>query len=101
MPAQATADVYPLGGDTRYLLASDASRIIETRQLHRTILETKHAPSSDKKTVGGFHTHVLTDTPEDTDVFHVLRQSPPVPEFVETKSGTYIVNTDGTIKRVK
>jgi hypothetical protein len=101
LPAQTTAGIYPLGGDTRCLLAADGSRIIETRQLHRTILETKHAPSSDKKTVGGFHTHVLTDTPEDTGVFHVLRQSPTVPEFVGTKSGTYVVNTDGTIKRVK
>lgn len=101
LPAQTTADAYPLGGDTRYLLASDGSKIIETRQLHRTILETKHARSSNKKTAGAFHTHVLTDTPEDTDVFHVLRQSPPVPEFVGTKSGTYVINTDGTIKRVK
>jgi hypothetical protein len=101
LPAQTTADVYPLGGDARYLLSADGSKIIETRQLHKTILENKHVPSSDKKTVAGYHTHVLTDTPEDTDVFHVLRQSPPVPEFVETKSGTYIVNTDGTIKRVK
>jgi hypothetical protein len=54
-----------------------------------------------KKTAGGFHTHILTDTPEDTDVFHVLRRTTPVPEFVGTKSGTYVVNTDGTIKRVK
>ena len=101
LPAQTTADVYLLGGDTRYLLSADGSRIIETRQLHRTILETKRGPSLDKKTAGGFHTHVLTDTPEDTDVFHVLRQSPPCAEFVGTKSGTYVVNTDGTIKRVK
>lgn len=101
LPAQSTADAYPLGGDTRYLLSADGLRIMETRQLHRTILETKHAPSSDKKTVGGFHSHVLTDTPEDTDVFHVLRQSPPLPEFVGTRNGTYVVNTDGTIKRVK
>jgi hypothetical protein len=88
LPAQTTADVYPLGGDTRYLLSADGSRIIETRELHRTILETKHPSPSGKKTVAGFHTHVLTDTPEDTDVFHVLTQSPPLPEYVGTKNGT-------------
>jgi hypothetical protein len=75
LPAQTTADVYPLGGDTRFLLSADGSKIIETRQLHRTILE--NTPSSDIKPVAGYHTHVLTDEPEDTDVFHVLRQSPP------------------------
>jgi hypothetical protein len=99
LPAQTTAHVYPLGGDTRYLLSADGSKIIETRQLHKTILERK--PSSISKTVAGYHTHVLTDTPEDTDVFLVLQQSPPVPEFVGTKNGTYVVNTDGTIRRVK
>jgi hypothetical protein len=101
LPAQTVADVYPLGGDTRFLVSADGSKILETRQLHKTILETRHSSSSDKKAVGGFHTHILTDTPEDTDVFHVLRQSPPVPEFIGTKSGTYVVNTDGTIKRLK
>lgn len=101
LPAQTTADVYPHGGDTRYLLSADGSQIIETRQLHKTILENKREPSSDTKTVAGYHTHILTDTPEDTDVFHVLRQSPPLPEYVGTKSDTYVVNADGTIKRVK
>ena len=101
LPARATAGVYPLGGDTRYLLSADGSNILETRQLHKTILENQHAPSSDKKTVAGYHTHVLTDMPEDTDVFHVLVQSPPRAEYVGTKSGTYLVNPDGTIKRVK
>jgi len=37
----------------------------------------------------------------DTDVFHVLRRTPPVPEFIGTKSGIYIVQVDGTIKREK
>jgi hypothetical protein len=101
IPAQTVANAYPLGGDTRFLLSADGSAILETRQLHKTILETKHPPSSGKTTVGGIHTHVLTDTPEDTDVFHVLRQSPPLPEFVGTRSGTYVVNTDGTIKHAK
>ena len=101
LPGQTVADVYPLGGDTRFLVSADGSNIIETRQLHKTILEVKHSVPSGTKPAGGFHTHVLTDTPEDTDVFHVLRQTPPLPEFVGTKSGNYMVETDGKIKLVK
>jgi hypothetical protein len=76
LPAQTAADVYPLGGDTRFLVSADGFQIIETRPLHKTILEVKHSATAGKKPAGGFHTHVLTDTPEDTDVFHVLRQTP-------------------------
>lgn len=101
LPAQTVANVYPLGGDTWFLVSSDGSKIIETRQLHKTILEVKHSAPAGKTPAGSFHTHVLTDTPEDTDVFHVLRQNPPLPEFVGTKSGNYMVETDATIKRIK
>jgi hypothetical protein len=100
VPAQTMADVYPLGGDMRYLVSPDGSTILETRQLHKTILEIKNSDKS-IKVAGGYHTHVLSDVPEDTDVFHVLRRKPPVPEIVGTKSGIYIVQTDGTIKREK
>jgi hypothetical protein len=101
LPAQTVADVYPLGGDTRFLVAADGSQIIETRPLHKTILEVKHAAPAGKTPAGGFRTRVLTDAPEDTDVFHVLRQTSPLPEFIGTKSGTYTVETDGKIKRIK
>lgn len=100
LPAQTTADVYPLSGDVRYLISSDGSTILETRRLHKTILEIKNSNKS-VRTAGGYHTHVLSDVPEDTDVFHVLRRKPPVPEFIGTNSGTYIVQVDGTIKREK
>jgi len=101
LPAQTVNDVYPLGGDVRYVISPDGSTIIETRQLHKSILEVRRSEPGGKKVAAGFHTHVLTDVPEDTDVFHVLRQKPPVPEYVGTKSGIYIVQTDGTIIRSK
>lgn len=101
LPAQTVAEVYPLGGDTRYLVSADGDKIIETRPLHKSILEGKGFTPSGAKPAGGWHTHILTDTPEDTDVFHVLRQTHPAPEIVGTKSGLYQVATDGTIKRVK
>jgi hypothetical protein len=94
-PAQTKARVYPLGGDVRYLCSSDGGKILEKRQLHKSIIET---PPPDKgKRLAGFHTHVLSDLPEDTDVFHVLTQDPRLPEMVATQHFTYQVRADGTI----
>ena len=42
--------------------------------------------------------HVLSDVPEDTDVFHVLTQDPPVPEMVGTADFVYQIMADGTIR---
>lgn len=96
-PAQTKARVYPLGGDVRYLVSPDGTKILEKRQLHKTIIENQPAKGT-KKVLAGFHTHVLSDQPEDTDVFHVLTQDPPLPEFVATPHFTYQVKTDGTIQ---
>ena len=38
LPAQTVTGIYPLGGDTRFLVSADGSKIIETRQLHKSIL---------------------------------------------------------------
>lgn len=95
-PAQTKARVYPFGGDVRYLMSADGTKILEKRQMHKTIIEA--APRTGKKTVAGFHTHVVSDQPEDTDVFHVLTQDPPMPEMVVTLHFTYQVKTDGSIQ---
>ena len=95
-PAQTKARVYPLGGDARYLLSADGTKILEKRQMHKTIIENQPSKQA-KKVVAGYHTHVLSELPEDTDVFHVLTQDPPVPEMVVTPRFIYKVMTDGTI----
>jgi hypothetical protein len=77
------------------LVSADGSEILQKRQMHKTISETPPQPR--KKAAAGFHAHVLSDLPEDTDVFHVLTQDPPLPEFVATPHFTYQVKTDGTI----
>ena len=99
-PAQTKARVYPLGGDARYLMSADGMAIVEKRQIHKSILEIA-APPHGKQAAAGAHTHVLSDVPEDTDVFHVLRQDPPLPEFVGAGRFVYQVMTDGTIRIVK
>ena len=94
-PAQTKAGIYPLGGDVRYLVSADGLKILNKRQMHKTVLDV--APAKGKKMVAGYHTHVLTDQPEDTDVLHVLQQDPPVPEKIATPDFVYEIGVDGAI----
>ncbi len=98
-PAQTRARVYPLGGDVRYLVTADGMKILEKRQMHQTILEKAQPSQGHGK--AGYHTHALGDVPEDTDVFHVLTEDPPMPEFIATPHFLYQVKTDGTIQLEK
>jgi len=95
-PAQTKAGIYPLGGDIRYLVSADGTKIIEKRPMHNSIIEV--APVKGKKIVAGLHTHVLAEVPEDTDVLHVLQQDPPLPETIGTQHFVYEVAIDGTIR---
>jgi len=95
-PAQVDQGVYPLGGDARYLVSQDDSRIVEKRQLHKSIIEFAPPPET-QKPEAGYHTAVLDDVPEDTDVFHVLVRKPSVPEWVATRQHVYRIETDGAI----
>ena len=103
VPAQTREGVYPLGGDARYRITPDGRAIVEKRELHKTILE--NAPSSTPKgaiPAAGFHTHVLSDVPEDTDVFYVLSRQPPQSEYIATMSKKlYVISPDGTIRKRK
>jgi len=102
VPAQTVAGVYIYGGDFRYLISSDGTKIVEKRQLHKSVL--KLGPGgvpAGAKVAAGYHTHVLSDVPEDTDVALVLLRKPSVPEYIGTRNGSYEVLEDGTIVRSK
>jgi hypothetical protein len=94
-PAQVTAGVYPLGADVRYRISSDGTKITEKRQMHKTIIESVTA-RTDMTVKGGYHSHVLSEVPEDTDVFLVLTRKPQVPEVVV--AGHYMFPIDVTGK---
>ncbi len=96
VPAQTKRGVYPLGADARYLISADGSKIVEKRQLHKAIIEFT-APENENQPVAGFHTAVVDDIPEDTDVFHVIARKPSVPQIIGTKQFVFRVETDGTI----
>jgi len=96
-PAQTDDQVFPLGGDVRYLVSTDGASIIETRQLHQSILE-RRVPSKEITPTISWHTAVLDEVPEDTDVFHVLWRKFGVPELVATRTFMYQIETSGAIK---
>lgn len=97
LPAQTVAGIFPLGGDVRYLISKDGSKIVETRQLHKSIIEFKVADNGEKP-VSGYHTAIMDDVPEDTDVFHVLAREPSIPEMVISQKFVYNIAVDGSIR---
>ena len=99
VPAQTDSNVFPLGADARYLVSEDGSTIVSKRQLHKSIIEfTK--PKKEIDVQGSFHSAILDDIPEDTDVFHVLVRKPAVPEWITTSKYVFKIETDGTVKYV-
>lgn len=99
VPAPTKPGIWPLGGDVRYLVSADGLRIQAKRKLHNAIIERAPPPAGDPSQVAaGFHTHVLDEVPEDTDVFHVLSRQPPAPEIIATEQFVYVVEPDGNIK---
>lgn len=97
LPAQTDAKIFPLGGDARYKISKDGTKILEKHQMHISIIEFSVSPDNEK-TLTGVHTAVLDDAPEDSDVFYVLTRTPSVPEWVVSKKFIYIIAGDGSIK---
>jgi hypothetical protein len=98
VPAPTKPGVWPLGGDVRYLMSADGTKVIEKRQLHKSVIENEPPEGKDQEQAAGIHTHVLDDTPEDTDVFHVLTREPRVPELLVTGKFVFAVEADGKIR---
>ena len=95
-PGQTKENVWPLGGDVRYTISADGTRIVEKRRLHEAILEMEIKP--DQHQVSGYHTHTVSELPEDTDVLYVLNRKPSMPEFIATGKQLFVVAKDGTIE---
>jgi hypothetical protein len=96
----ADGDYFPLGADVRFLVSADGKAIVETRQMHKSIIPKAELPSG-TKLQAGYHTHVLSEIPEDSDVYVVLSRKPSIPEYVASRTAIYVVNTDGSIHFVE
>lgn len=100
LPAQTTNGIYPLGGDVRYTFSSDGNTLLEKHPMHKTILESNFNDQSGQKVKpeASWHTHVLSNVPEDSDVFYVLTRKPSMPEYVGTlDKKIWVIHTDGSI----
>ncbi len=100
LPASEKDGVYLLGGDARYTFSADGGTLLEKRQMHKAILKFDFNDKSSgiKKIEAGYHIHVLSDIPEDSDVFYVLSRKPSIPEYIGMQDKKiYVVHTDGTI----
>ena len=97
VPAPTRPGEFPLGGDVRYRVSSDGRRLVDQRRLHNAVLEYPHPAKAGAAPVSGYHTAILDDRPEDTDVFHVLSREPKLPEYVVSKSYYFRVDADGRI----
>ncbi len=95
-PGQTKENVWPLGGDVRYTISADGTKIITRRQLHKSVLDTEFKPGGGQ--VSGYHSHVLSDVPEDTDVLYVLNRKPSIPEYVGASKKIFVVNPDGSVE---
>jgi hypothetical protein len=102
LPAQTKNGVYPLGGDERYTVSPDGSAITEKRRMHQIVLMFDLTTPDVSKMAAGYHVHVLSDVPEDSDVFFVLTRKPSVPEFIGVeKKMRFQILEDGRILLVK
>jgi hypothetical protein len=97
-PAPTKPNVWPLGGDVRYLISQNGIKVIQKRRLHKAVIELEPPKQEGNQQVAGMHNHVLSETPEDTDVFHVLNRKPAVPELIQTEHFIFVVDVDGSIK---
>ncbi|MDP3510554.1 MAG: hypothetical protein Q8T09_21475 [Candidatus Melainabacteria bacterium] len=101
-PGTSEPGVYLLGGDVRYLVSSSDHKIIETRQMHQSVLSwpKRGGLPNDAQLQGGCHSAIMADLPEDTDVFHVLLRQPQLPEYIATANWIFCVEVDGSIRLV-
>jgi hypothetical protein len=97
LPAQTVEGVYPVGGDIRYLISPDGLNIVSKRRMHQDIIDFPIRET----TISSVHTHILSDTPEDSDVFNVLTRRPLIPEYVFTCNFTYMITPEASIQVVE
>ncbi len=97
LATRANSDFWPLGGDVRYLVSDDGKSILEKRQMHKGLLNLPAPEASKNSKTMGFHTHLLAEAPEDSDVYYVLWRKPSAGERIETPSFVYEIDPQGSI----
>jgi len=98
-PAPTRDGVWPRGGDMRFRVSADGRIVTEARRLHETIAEySVHTARSATTKPGEGQPAVTGNTPEDTDVFHVIQRRPALPELMTAGRFQYRIDVDGSIR---
>jgi hypothetical protein len=92
VPAQTDLAVLPYGGDIRYTVTRDGTRVVDRRQMHKTVIEEQTG-----RPYLGFHTHVLSNVPEDSDVFYALTRNATQGEWIATPKYIYQISPYGSL----
>lgn len=99
LPAITKDGVYLVGGDERYTVSADGNTLVEKHRMHHSIItmDMNNVPQG-SKVEAGYHVHVLSGVPEDSDVLYVLTRKPTMPEFIGVDGKMrYQIKEDGTI----
>jgi len=97
-PAPLVAGSWPRGGDMRFRVSADGRVITESRRLHESITEYSVRTARPASALLDRESPVSGDTPEDTDVFHVLQRRPAIPELMLAGKYRYRIDVDGTVR---
>jgi hypothetical protein len=97
IPAQQVLAILPYGGDLRYTVSFDGTKILDRRQMHQTVQE-ESLPLNGGRPYFNFHSHVLSNTPEDSDIFYAITRKAEQGEWVATKKYTYEITPDFSLR---
>ena len=97
-PAPTEEGVWPRGGDMRFTVSADGRVITDSRRLHETITEYSVKTARPASSLLDRDAKVSGDTPEDTDVFHILQRRPALPELMVAGKYRYRIDLDGSIR---
>ena len=93
IPGQQDSAVLPYGGDVRYTISSDGGKILDRRQMHKGVIKDRLTESGERQAFN-FHSHFLSDLPEDSDIFYAITRKAAQGEWVATRKYTYEISSD-------
>jgi hypothetical protein len=85
------------GADGRFTISANGANILENHRMHNSLITEGANLPHHAQAEAGFHTDVVDDVPEDSDVFHVLLRRPRIPDYVGATGHLYRINPDGSI----
>ena len=97
-PSPTVIGTWPRGGDMRFRVSGDGRVIMESRRLHDSITEYNVRTARPASELLDRHPLVSGDTPEDTDVLHILQRRPAIPELMLAGKYRYRIDVDGSIR---